>query len=122
MKRTEPLEVDETVYVQMYDSTKNEQVFVEAVVKGIRKELDPVRPKWAAVQLQHIVGDGNEYEIGDVVLRAPAALFPRNPQVWTLPTSAFTDAQLRGLPEVRVERYQIVAEEGTSTKEEANGA
>lgn len=106
MSPAAPLQVDQTVYVEVYDSHAHRNVFVPGLVKGKQREANPTRPKWVAVELVYTVGDGNEYGAGDVIARPPSALYQGQPEAGA--ASPYIDGHLRDLPEVRIVRYRIV--------------
>lgn len=110
---TAPLQVGETVYVEVYDSVAGKHVYVPALVRGKQAASNPTRPQWVAVELVYTVGDGNEYEAGYVLPRFPGAL-RRGPET---DAGACIDAHLVDLPEVRIDRYQIVPEQGSGVKQ-----
>lgn len=109
MSGTDALQAGGRVYVKMYDTRTDQYVYTEAVVRGRKREIDPARPQWVAVELTQNLGDGNEYAAGDVLIRQPGELYP---QVPVRGISPYTMWHLRYLPQVRVDRYRIVAEEG----------
>lgn len=105
MSAVEPLQAGTGVYVKLYDTRAAQYVFVEGVVKGRRREVDPGRPQWVAVELGQNLGDGNEYAAGDVLIRQPGELYPPEPVPGPSP---YTARHLRELPQVHVDRYRIV--------------
>lgn len=108
MSKVEPLQEGASVHLKMYDTRTDQYSFIEAVVRGRKREVDPARPQWVAVELAQNLGDGNEYAAGDVLIRQPGELYP--PELVTGP-SPYTAWHLRDLPQVRVDRYRIVPDE-----------
>lgn len=116
MTRVEPLEAGASVHLKMYDTRCDQYVFIKAVVRGRKKEVDPARPQWVAVELAQHLGNGNEYAAGDVLIRQPAELYPPEPVPGPSP---YTMWHLRNLPHVRVDRYRIVPDENAGAEKGA---
>lgn len=107
MTQVEPLQAGADVYVKLYDARISQYVYIGGIVRGRKREVDPGRPQWVAVELGQNLGDGNEYAAGDVLIRQPGELYPVGPVSGPSP---YTTWHLRNLPQVRVDRYRIVPE------------
>jgi hypothetical protein len=112
MNPSRPLAVGQVVYVLLYDGRTGRPMLTGARIRGKQPGFNHLRPGWIAVELCEDRGDGNDYGIGDVITR-PASMLYTTREIsskWTLEKAGVNE-----LPEVRVDRYQIVPEASGGT-------